>query len=78
MKTKSWKQIDAQFVRLNKVLDNAIVKRNIPVLESKRWDIAFNAWSKAHDNIARHQDAKFRYLIPDENRQYTRKEYMGY
>lgn len=81
MKTKSWRQIDAQFMRLQKVLDAAIIiatPEDIELVASKRWDILFNAWKKAHDNIAKLQNAKFRYLIPDEDRQYTRKEYMGY
>lgn len=78
MKTKSWKQIDAQYVRLLEILNQAIVDRNMRVVESKIWLIVDEAWNKAHDNIARLQNAKFRYLIPDENRQYTRKEYMGY
>lgn len=78
MKSKSWKQIDAQYVRLLEILNQAIVDRNMRVVESKIWLIVDEAWNKAHDNIARLQNAKFRYCIPDENKQYTRKEYMGY
>lgn len=78
MKTKSWKQIDAQYVRLLELLNQAIIDRNMRVVESKIWVIVDKAWNKAHDNIARLQNAKFRYCIPDENKQYTRKEYMGY
>lgn len=48
MKKKTWQQIDAQFMRLQKALDDAIIKGNIALVASKRWDTAFNAWSKAH------------------------------
>lgn len=77
MKTKSWKQIDAQFLRIQRALDRYIIDGNAAMVNSERWSIALNAWFIAKDNIAKLQNAN-KYLLPDKNKQYTRQQYMGY